>query len=225
MQKSEELIGKKVLVTAGATYEPIDPVRFIGNRSSGKTGAALAEEFYLRGAEVYLIYGNIHVPLPTYSGIKKIYTPTAQQMFDVCVKLFTDVDMAVLAAAVADYTPIQFSTVKIKKEDGEMTLHLKKTPDILKTLGEQKKQNQILAGFALETNCLIENAQKKLTSKNADVIFANICSEENPAFHVDENEIVALFKNNQMKKLGKNKKYILAEKMVDELVMLLHDKI
>ncbi|GIV29607.1 MAG: hypothetical protein KatS3mg028_0673 [Bacteroidia bacterium] len=199
-EQSESFKGKKVLVTAGATYEPIDPVRFVGNRSSGKTGIAIAEEFVLRGAEVYLIYGNIHLPLPGYSAIQKIYAPTAEEMYQKCVELFPAMDIAVLSAAVADYTPVQVSGEKIKKSDDEIIITLKKTKDILKSLGEMKQKHQLLAGFALETSNLIENAQKKLYSKNADVVFGNICSAENPAFNAEENELTASTQKRRGKK-------------------------
>jgi phosphopantothenoylcysteine decarboxylase/phosphopantothenate--cysteine ligase len=221
VEKSEQLSGKKVLVTAGATYEPIDPVRFIGNRSSGKTGIAIAEELANRGAEVFLVYGEINVSLPNTPSIKKINATTAQAMYEACYKIFPDVDMAILSAAVADYTPMQSFENKIKKTDEELNIKLKKTKDILKSLGEIKKQNQLLVGFALETENVLENVQKKLSSKNADVIFANTCSSENPAFNVDENELVVIHKNGNTKTLGKHKKYILAEKIVDEIISVL----
>lgn len=220
-QRSEELRGKKVLVTAGATYEPIDPVRFIGNRSSGKTGIAIAEEFYFRGAEVFLIYGNVSVNVPAYQDMHTIGVSTAEDMHKVCTDIFPKVDIAVLSAAVADYMPVQVSDEKIKKTDDEMIIALRKTKDILKSLGEMKQKHQLLAGFALETSHLIENAQKKLYSKNADVVFANICSAENPAFNAEENELTAIFRNGEIKNLGKNKKHILAEKIVDEITLLM----
>lgn len=218
---SEELKNKKVLITAGATYEPIDPVRFIGNRSSGKTGIAIAEEMALRGAEVFLIYGNVQVSLPYHTQIKKIHAPTAQTMYDECLQLFSQIDIAILSAAVADYAPIHISGEKIKKRDDKLTVQLKKTKDILKTLGERKQEHQVLAGFALETENVIENAVKKLHSKNADIIFANVCSKDNPAFNVDENEIIVVYKNGTVKNLGKHKKYVLAQKIVDEVIRLL----
>lgn len=220
-EQSEILKGKNVLVTAGATYEPLDPVRFIGNRSSGKTGIAIAEEFALRGANVYLIYGNIQMSLPNYSTMQHSHTPTAEEMYQKCVELFPKMDIAVLSAAVADYTPVQVSNEKIKKSDDNMIITLKKTKDILKSLGEMKQKHQLLAGFALETNNLIENARKKLISKNADIIFANVCSAENPAFNTDENELVAVFKNNTTKHLGKHPKHILAEKIVNEIIIMI----
>lgn len=219
IHQSEELKGKKVLVTAGATYEPIDPVRFIGNRSSGKTGIAIAEELAMRGAKVFLVYGNINVPLPQHSNITKINADTAEKMYNECVQIFPEVDIAILSAAVADYTPTNFSSSKIKKSDDEIILQLTKTKDILKTLGTLKQQHQILVGFALETDNVIENAKHKLYSKNADIIFANSCSKENPAFNVDENELIVIYKNAKVENLGKHKKQILAEMIVDRILM------
>ncbi|GIV27283.1 MAG: phosphopantothenoylcysteine decarboxylase [Bacteroidia bacterium] len=224
LTKSEELVNKKVLVTAGATYEPIDPVRFIGNRSSGKTGIAISEELALRGAEVYLVHGNVTTSLPKHPDIKCIKASTAQEMYDACVEIFPNMNAAILAAAVADYTPVSMADEKIKKTDDIFQITLKKTKDILKTLGELKRKEQLLVGFALETNNVIQNAQKKLVNKNADMIFANQCTEENPAFNVEENELILLKKNNEIKNLGKHKKFKLAEKIVDEIVIALNTK-
>lgn len=221
LYQSQELLGKKFLITAGATYEPIDPVRFIGNRSSGKTGITIAEELALRGAEVVLVHGNIQAPLPVNTTIRTIKTETANEMFNECIKFFPEMHGAILAAAVADYTPVARTNEKIKKTEDTFQLTLQKTKDILKTLGTQKRQDQLLAGFALETNNVIENAIKKLTSKNADVIFANHCSDKNPAFNADENELIVVYKNKEVKNLGKHKKYLLAEKIADEIVQLL----
>lgn len=224
LKKSGELKNKKILVTAGATYEPIDPVRFIGNRSSGKTGVAIAWELAMRGAEVYLVYAHISVSLPVHPAIHCIKADTAQNMYEACLNVFKEVNAAVLSAAVADYTPVRYSKNKIKKENENLIIELQKTKDILKSLGEIKSAHQILAGFALETDNVIENAEKKLLSKNADVIFANECSVSNPAFEADENEMIAIFKSGELKNLGRHKKYILAEKIADELVVLLKHK-
>lgn len=224
LYKSEELIGKKALVTAGATYEPIDPVRFIGNKSSGKTGIAIAEELALRGAETYLVYGNVTAPLPHHPQIHCIQASTAQKMFDVCVEIFPQTQIAILTAAVSDYAPVTIAPEKIKKTEDIFQITLKKTKDILKTLGDLKKSEQLLIGFALETNNVIENAQKKLISKNADMILANECSPKNPAFSVEENELIILKPNNEIIKLGKHKKYVLAEKIVDEITNIIKVK-
>ncbi len=213
--ESNDLKGKKVIVTAGATYEPIDPVRFIGNRSSGKMGIAIAEELALRGAEVFLIYGNIQAKIPALQNIHSISAPTAESMYNECIRLFPESDVAILAAAVADYTPVNIADKKIKKNEDTFIIELKKTKDILKSLGEIKKPHQLLIGFALETDNLIENATKKIKTKNADIIFANECSKKNPAFNADENELIAIYKDGTIKNLGKHKKNILAEKIID----------
>lgn len=212
---SNALSQKKILITAGATYEPIDPVRFIGNRSSGKTGIALAEAFAHRNAQVYLIYGNINTPLPHHPNIITHHTPTAQTMHEKCLELFPECNAAILSAAVADYSPVQISENKIKKSEDTLTITLKKNPDILQSLGKIKQEHQLLIGFALETEHLIENARKKMIAKNADVILANICTPNNPAFNTEFNEITILYKNGNTIHLNKQSKYQLAENIID----------
>ncbi len=224
LYQSEELKDKKILVTAGATYEPIDPVRFIGNRSSGKTGIAIAQELANRCAEVFLVYGHVTTSLPANLNIHKIHAETVEKMYQECVNTFPKVDIAILSAAVADYAPLSVSTTKIKKDNDEIILPLTKTKDILKTLGSSKQSHQLLVGFALETNNVIQNAKSKLDSKNADIIFANVCSESNPAFNVDENELVAVYPDGNIENIGKHKKWILAEKVVDIIVKYMNKK-
>src|SRR5688572_20333764 len=148
---SKSLSGKKAFVSAGPTYEPLDPVRFIGNHSSGKMGLAIAEELYIRGAEVTLIMGPSSINLPE-NGIRSIRVNTAEEMYEACTKEFDASDIAVMAAAVADYTPVEVAANKIKKTSGELVIELKKTRDILKSLGDKKSSEQVLVGFALETN-------------------------------------------------------------------------
>jgi len=185
---SASFAGKKVLVTAGPTYEPIDPVRFIGNHSSGKMGVALALELADRGAEVQLVIGP-GVSAPTHQGIKVSPVITAAEMHQACVEHFPNQDLAIMAAAVADYTPETVAEEKIKKQDGGLQLSLAKTRDILKHLGQMKKPNQILVGFALETNNEKANALGKLESKNADLIILNSLKDEGAGFGVDTNKI------------------------------------
>lgn len=186
--RGNRLAGKKVLITAGPTYEPLDPVRFIGNHSSGKMGFALAAACYQEGAEVVLVAGptgqQIHNP-----AIQVIAVKTAQEMYDACMQHFTEAAIAILAAAVADYSPAEVAPQKIKKKEESFTLHLVKTPDILKTLGGIKKSNQLLVGFALETNDEAENAQKKLVSKNADFIVLNSLRNKAAGFGIDTNQV------------------------------------
>lgn len=186
--RGDALAGKKVLVTAGPTYEPIDPVRFIGNHSSGKMGFAIARALYAQGAEVHLVTGPTALKV-NCSGIQVTSVSTAREMFDACIKAFDTTDIAILSAAVADYRPAVVAAEKIKKTEGELHLQLVKTDDILKSLGSLKQPGQIVVGFALETNNEIENAQQKLVSKNADLIVLNSLRNKEAGFGVDTNQV------------------------------------
>jgi phosphopantothenoylcysteine decarboxylase/phosphopantothenate--cysteine ligase len=189
------LTGKKVLITAGPTYEAIDPVRFIGNHSSGKMGYALAEEFYNKGADVTLISGP--TSLEINSGINRINVTSAKEMLDACLHYFTDADLCVMSAAVADYTPKEVATEKIKKKNDDFNIDLIKTIDILKRLGELKKK-QILVGFALETENEVENAIEKLKRKNLDLIVLNSLRNEGAGFKYDTNQVTLIDKNQNL---------------------------
>ncbi len=184
----KKLTGKKVMVTAGPTYEAIDPVRFIGNHSSGKMGIAIAKEFYLRGAEVFLVLGpsanNVAV-----EGIHLTRVVSASEMFEACHKLFDQMDISIMAAAVADYAPVVRANEKIKKKETNLELTLTKTKDILKSLGERKKEKQILVGFALETTNEKQNALEKLEKKNADMIVLNSLNDTGAGFGLDTNKV------------------------------------
>lgn len=186
--RGKALTGKKVLITAGPTYEAIDPVRFIGNHSSGKMGFALAEAFYLKGAEVNLVTGptNQH---SVFNGINITHIKSAEEMYRQCMALFPSSDIAVMSAAVADYKPITVASEKIKKTADDFTLQLSKTKDILKSLGEQKKNDQLLIGFALETNNERAYALKKMETKNADMIVLNSLRDKNAGFGHDTNKV------------------------------------
>jgi phosphopantothenoylcysteine decarboxylase / phosphopantothenate---cysteine ligase len=184
---AQSMQGKKVLITAGPTYEAIDPVRFIGNHSTGKMGIALADACRMRGAEVQLIYGPGNQPLP--KGIKVKRVVSAADMYEACLSVFPETDIAIMCAAVADYTIANASAIKIKKTEDEMRLELIKTKDILKTLGGLKKAGQLLVGFALETNDEEANAFKKLESKNADYIVLNSLRDTASGFGHDSNKI------------------------------------
>lgn len=188
---------KKILITAGPTHEPIDPVRFIGNRSSGKMGYAIAEELANRGAKVYLVSGPVNLASFNTS-IELINVQTAEEMFQACHKIFQEVDVAILAAAVADFTIKDPATQKIKKkkDSNEMVLTLIKTKDILKSLGEIKSNNQTLIGFALETNNAKINALKKLKAKNLNFIVLNSLEDKGAGFAHDTNKITILDNNN-----------------------------
>jgi len=184
------LLGKKALVTAGPTYEAIDPVRFIGNHSSGKMGFAIAERLHQLGAEVTLISGP--TALKASEAIKTIRVQSAAQMFEACEQSFAQSDIVVMSAAVADYTPKNIATQKIKKKAQDFSIELKKTVDILGTLGQLKQEKQTLVGFALETNNELEHAQDKLKRKNADFIVLNSMQDKGAGFGTDTNKIKIL---------------------------------
>ncbi len=193
LKKKETLKNKKVLITAGPTHEAIDPVRFIGNHSTGKMGIALAQETALLGAEVTLVLGPIaEISLP--ENIKVIKVQSAQQMLQACLSVYESQDIVIAAAAVADYRPEVVALEKIKKEADSFTIQLVKNPDILFTLGQQKIK-QFLVGFALETNNEIENAQKKLKTKNLDLIVLNSLQDEGAGFAKNTNKITFITKD------------------------------
>ena len=220
----KHLANKNVLITAGPTHEPIDPVRFIGNRSSGKMGIALAEMALKQGANVTMVLGPIDLR-PKSENIRVISVETAEQMFQATTKHFADSDIAILAAAVSDYTPVQASDVKIKKNDGNMFLELKKTKDILAYLGTQKQENQLLVGFALETNNEIENANKKLRKKNLDFIVLNSLQDKGAGFKHNTNKITILDKYNNMREYELKSKMAVAGDIVEKIVSLLPETV
>ena len=185
------LYGKKALVTAGPTHEAIDPVRFIGNHSSGKMGYALAEELSSLGAEVTLVSGPTNLKLSD-KRIHRIDVTSAEEMLQACLTKFNNSDISILSAAVADYRPKEIASLKIKKDSPDYSLDLIKTPDILATLGQKKKPGQILIGFALETNNEVANAIKKLEKKNLDFIVLNSMNDEGGAFKNDNNKITII---------------------------------
>jgi phosphopantothenoylcysteine decarboxylase/phosphopantothenate--cysteine ligase len=204
--EDKKLIGKTVLVTAGPTYEAIDPVRFIGNHSSGKMGFAIAEELAQQGATVNLVCGPTHQK-STHPRVKQIPVTSAAEMFDVCTKLFPSSDITVLAAAVADYKPATKADQKIKKKDERVTLELVKTNDIAASLGKLKHNGQIVVGFALETEDEQANALKKLESKNFDLIVLNSLNDKGAGFGFDTNKISIINRRRQVKSFslkGKN---------------------
>lgn len=189
----QAFLNKKILITAGPTYEAIDPVRFIGNHSSGKMGYALAEEAARRGAEVILISG-VSAEKVSYPSIQLIKITSAKEMYDEVFKYYDKVDIAIASAAVADYTPKEVSPEKIKKNDNRLSIELIKTPDILKTMGEKKEQ-QFLVGFALETHNEEEHAKAKLQKKNLDMIVLNSLKDKGAGFKGDTNKIQILTPN------------------------------
>lgn len=191
--KSRELSGKKVLVSAGPTYEAIDPVRFIGNHSSGKMGYAIAQEAANRGAEVVLVSGPVEISV-NHPLISVIKVKSAAQMADACLKSFGDADFTVMSAAVADYTVAEPAPRKIKKSGERLTLELVKTTDILAELGKMKKPGQYLAGFALETENEGSNATEKLNKKNLDLIVLNSLNDTGAGFGTSTNKVSIIFK-------------------------------
>lgn len=195
--RKKKLSGKKVLISAGPTYEAIDPVRFIGNHSSGKMGVALAEEAAKEGAQVTVVLGPSSV-LPTNLAIKVLHIESAQEMYNMCTRLFKTHDIAIMSAAVADYRPAKVSATKIKKQDAALSIQLEPTPDTLAALGKLKTKKQTLVGFALETNNELENAKKKVKSKNLDFIVLNSLRNKNAGFRHNTNKISIIDRNNKI---------------------------
>ena len=191
--QQQDLKGKNILITAGPTYEKIDPVRFIGNYSSGKMGYALAEECASRGAKVTLVSGPVTLNI-SHTNIKKIDVESAQEMYESAKEAFMKADAGILCAAVADFTPEMVANHKIKREKDDLTLHLKPTQDIAASLGKLKQSNQVLVGFALETNDEQQNAKGKLERKNFDFIVLNSLNDKGAGFRVDTNKITIIDK-------------------------------
>jgi len=213
----KELAGKKALITAGPTYELLDPVRFIGNHSSGKMGVAIANELARRGAEVTLVLGPSNVSVDEKK-IKTFHVTSAKEMYEVCVEQFPQMSLAVMAAAVADYTPVNTFSEKIKKNDGNLVLELQKTKDILKSLGEIKKDRQLLIGFALETKNEVEYAKSKLKDKNADIIVLNSLRDKGAGFGTDTNKITIFEKSGAATTYDQKDKALVAKDIVDVIV-------
>lgn len=186
-----DLAGKKIVITAGPTYEKIDPVRFIGNYSSGKMGFALAEECASRGAEVSLVAGPVQLNT-NHPGIRRIDVESAGEMYETAVRLFPEADAGILCAAVADFMPETVSGQKIKREKDDLVLRLKPTHDIAAALGEMKRPGQVLAGFALETDNEEANAEGKLKRKNLDMIVLNSLNDPGAGFRCDTNKITII---------------------------------
>ena len=210
----KDLAGKKVLVTAGPTCEPVDPVRIYTNRSSGKMGYALARECSLRGADVTLVTGK--TALEPWPFVKVVPIETAQQMFDEVTSRAPEMDIIIKAAAVADYRPKTVANEKIKKSDGEFVLEFERTNDILQYLGQHKPDGQFLCGFSMETENLLENSRKKLAKKNADMIVANNLKVEGAGFAGDTN-VVTLITADAVKELPLMSKEQVAHHLIDEI--------
>ncbi len=219
-QKNSSMAGKKILITAGPTYEKIDPVRFIGNYSSGKMGYALAEECAARGAEVTLVSGPVNLSV-NHPNINRIDVESAEQMYNACMSHYPTSDAGILCAAVADFTPECVADKKIKREKDDLTLNLKPTHDIAAALGKIKTDSQRLVGFALETNDETAHAQDKLKRKNLDFIVLNSLNDKGAGFRCDTNKITIIDSSKAEEYPLKTKKEVAAD-IIDKLDSILH---
>lgn len=219
-QKNSSMAGKEILITAGPTYEKIDPVRFIGNYSSGKMGYALAEECAARGAEVTLVSGPVNLSV-NHSNINRIDVESAEQMYNACMSHYPTSDAGILCAAVADFTPECVADKKIKREKDDLTLNLKPTHDIAAALGKIKTDSQRLVGFALETNDETAHAQDKLKRKNFDFIVLNSLNDKGAGFRCDTNKITIIDSSKAEEYPLKTKKEVAAD-IIDKLDSILH---
>jgi len=214
---SRDLEGETVLITAGPTQEPLDPVRFISNRSSGKMGYALAEAAAQRGAQVILVSGPVHLAQP--HGVRVVQVRTALEMHDAVIAHLNEASIIVKAAAVADYHLAQVPPHKIKKTAMRISLDLDPTLDILAELG-RKKGDRLLIGFAAETQNLVESARHKLQSKNCDMIVANLVNQEATGFEADENEVVLVLSTGETIPLSRAPKRVIADRIFDQVLKL-----
>ena len=215
--KEKDLKGKRILISAGPTQEAIDPVRYITNHSSGKMGYALAKMAKLRGADVTLVSGPVSIT--AFPGIEVVDVTSAADMYDAITTRSSQADIVVMCSAVADYTPTLYSEQKVKKSDGDMSIALSRTKDILKNLGENKREGQIVVGFSMETENLIENSQAKLQKKNVDMICANSISTDKTGFGVDTNKVTLIFKNH-VEELPLCSKEETADMILDQIIKL-----
>jgi len=214
-----DLQGKKVLITAGPTYEKLDPVRFIGNYSSGKMGIALAEECAERGAQVELVCGPVSIE-PNHPNIKRTDVESAEQMYQAATEIFPHTDAAILCAAVADFTPATVADNKIKREGNKLILELTPTKDIAQALGKMKNQNQVMVGFALETNDEENHAKEKLQKKNLDFIVLNSLRDDGAGFQHNTNKVTLIDKDCETPFPLKSKKEV-AKDIVNKLVSII----
>ncbi|MBW8050060.1 MAG: bifunctional phosphopantothenoylcysteine decarboxylase/phosphopantothenate--cysteine ligase CoaBC [Cytophagales bacterium] len=221
LNTSKDLKGKKVLITAGPTQEAIDPVRYLSNHSSGKMGFAIAENMADKGASVMLISGPTQLNAKN-KNIKLTKVTSADEMYEKALNVFPKIDIAVLAAAVADYAPVNRAENKIRKNNQEITVKMHKTMDTAATLGKNKKSNQIIVGFALETENELEHAQQKLKKKNFDLIVLNSLNDKGAGFGHDTNKITIIHKNNKTREFELKSKEEVAEDIVGEIVKLLN---
>lgn len=211
----KDMMGKKVLITAGPTQEAIDPVRYITNHSSGKMGYSIAKICAFRGAEVTLVSGQVNLKAPSF--VEKVSVVSAKDMFEAVTSRSDEMDIIIKAAAVADYRPATIAEDKMKKSDGEMKIDLERTDDILKYLGEHKREGQFLCGFSMETQNMLENSKAKLQKKNLDMIVANNLKEKGAGFQTDTN-IVTIITKDQVKEFPIMSKEEVANCLIDEIL-------
>lgn len=221
IRHDKDLTGKKVVVTAGPTVEKIDPVRYITNHSTGKMGYAIAANAMERGAKVTLISGPVNIEPPMFVDVINI--TSAKEMYDAVMENLQDCDILIKAAAVADYTPVSVSDEKMKKKDGDLSIKLMRTKDILKDAGSKKKDTQVVCGFSMETCNMLENSKKKLLSKNCDMIVANNLKDEGAGFGVDTNKVTIIMEDS-VKELELMTKSQAGDKILDEAVLLWEKK-
>ena len=221
ISREKDMLGKKVLVTAGATREAMDPVRFITNHSTGKMGFALAKECMLRGAEVTVVKAQTSCEIPKFIDIVPV--ESAADMFDAVTGRSEKMDIIIKAAAVSDYTPAEVSREKVKKKDGDLSIPMKRTKDILKYLGEHKKPGQFLCGFSMETENMLENSTAKLKRKNADMIVANNLKDDGAGFGTDTNLVTLITEEGaeQLSLMGKDQ---VAEAVVDKILEKMNNR-
>ncbi|MEN8957420.1 MAG: bifunctional phosphopantothenoylcysteine decarboxylase/phosphopantothenate--cysteine ligase CoaBC [Flavobacteriales bacterium] len=216
IKATKPLLGKKVLVSAGPTHEALDPVRYLGNRSTGKMGYSIAHQAFEMGAEVTLISGPVSLENPN-KGINRVFITSAHDLFTEMTNHFDKADIVIMAAAVADYTPATVSEKKMKKKDGELVIELKRTQDILVGLGE-KKENQFVVGFALETNNELENALRKKAKKRLDMIVLNSLNDRGAGFAHDTNKITLIGKDNNITAFELKSKQDVAKDILNQIV-------
>ena len=221
LHNRETLKGKRVMVTLGPTNEPIDPVRFISNYSSGKMGFALVNELAARGAEVKVVAGTVQLHQQENPLIERFDVKSAREMLDHCKDIFPTCHVAIMAAAVCDYAPADYQPSKIKRAEKELVLKLMPNPDIAAEMGKIKKPGQLLAGFALETDNAIENASKKLTAKNLDFIVVNSLSNPGSGFMTDTNQVTILNRRHEASEFGLKTKNEVAADIVDYIENLM----
>ena len=220
ISSKKKLQNKSFVVTAGPTYEKIDPVRFIGNFSTGKMGFAIAEALAEQSAKVFLISGPVHIDIK-HPNIELIKVLSAQEMYEQTLQIFPNTNGAIMSAAVADYSPLLESTKKIKRTNSDLSLQLKPNPDIAASVGEIKKEKQILVGFALETDNELENAQLKLVKKNLDFIVLNSLKEDGAGFGHDTNKITIVDKNNKIEKFELKTKKEVSLDIINKIIEII----